>query len=112
MTTITLDRHLTEVCKQYGVDRKSLLGPSKEQHLLGPRRKLLYRLAVDEGISTSVTGRMVGKRDHSTVLYNVWLEAEANGWPPRTSILTLRAVSALGKFIQALGATAQMGRAA
>lgn len=112
MNPTTLDTHTSAICQQFGVERKALLGPGKQRKLVEPRRKLLYRLAVDEGISTSVTGRLVGKRDHTTVIYNVQMEAEANGWPPRTSILTLRAVSALGRFIQALGATAQMGRAA
>lgn len=93
----TLTRHVEAVCQTYGVDRPGLLGPRKARKLVEARRELIYRLAVIEGWSTSVTGRMVGRRDHTTILYNVRSFAIALGWPPKTSIHALRAAEAMGR---------------
>lgn len=95
MTPSKLDIHTQALCQEHNIKRSDLLGPSKARRLVGPRRELLYRLAVIEGISTSVTGRMVGRRDHSTVIYNVQLRAEAHGWPPRTALSVLRQAEAM-----------------
>jgi chromosomal replication initiator protein len=86
----TLRRHLASVCELYRVDPDELRGPGKARHLCEARRDLLYRLTVLERWSLNQAGRKVGGRDHTSVMYNVRVFAEANGWPPKASLVALR----------------------
>lgn len=61
---------IDEVCKQFGMDRKELLGPSRRRFLM-PARFALYKILNMRGLSLTHVGKVCGDRDHKTVLKGI-----------------------------------------
>lgn len=58
---------IDEVCRKFTVSKKDIVGPSRRQLLTTPRHIAMYLLHEDYNIPLSSVGKLLGKRDHSTV---------------------------------------------
>ncbi len=59
------------VCHYYQIGKRSLLGDSRSRPIARPRQILMYILRTDLGIPLEEVGRIVGGRDHTTVMHAV-----------------------------------------
>lgn len=59
------------VSSYYQVGKRSLLGDSRARPIARPRQILMYLLRTHLGISLEEVGRLVGDRDHTTVMHAV-----------------------------------------
>jgi chromosomal replication initiator protein len=59
------------VCDYYQIGKRSLLGDSRTRPIARPRQILMYLLRTDLGIPLEEVGRLVGNRDHTTVMHAV-----------------------------------------
>jgi chromosomal replication initiator protein len=59
------------VCQYYQIGKRSILGDSRTRPLARPRQVLMYLLRTHLGLSLEETGRLVGGRDHTTVMHAV-----------------------------------------
>jgi chromosomal replication initiator protein len=64
-------RVIDSVCDYYQVGKRSLLGDSRARPIARPRQILMYLLRTDLGIPLEEVGRLVGGRDHTTVMHAV-----------------------------------------
>jgi len=62
---------ITAVSDYYQVGKRSLLGESRARPIARPRQILMYLLRTHLGISLEEVGRLVGDRDHTTVMHAV-----------------------------------------
>lgn len=62
---------LTAVSKYFSVGKRSLLGPSRTRPIARPRQILMYLLRRELGLPLEEVGRLVGGRDHTTVMHAV-----------------------------------------
>ena len=65
----TADLIFKQVGKKYGYTRIQFESDSRHRNLVRARQELYARLCDELGLSLSATGRLVGDRDHTTVLY-------------------------------------------
>ena len=61
----------TAVAKYFSVGKRSLLGPSRTRPIARPRQILMYLLRRELGLPLEEVGRLVGGRDHTTVMHAV-----------------------------------------
>lgn len=66
---LTPDDILSAVCQHYGVKQKDLVSKSRKQQFALPRQLAMYLVQKYTDTSASQIGRLIGKRDHSTVLH-------------------------------------------
>lgn len=59
------------ICDYYQVGKRVLLGNSRARPIARPRQILMYLLRTDLGIPLEEVGRLVGNRDHTTVMHAV-----------------------------------------
>ncbi|HJY98824.1 MAG TPA: chromosomal replication initiator protein DnaA [Patescibacteria group bacterium] len=59
------------VCRYYQVGKRAMLGESRARPVARPRQILMYLLRTDFGIPLEEVGRIVGGRDHTTVMHAV-----------------------------------------
>ena len=59
------------VSKYYSVGKKQLLGESRVRPIARPRQMLMYLLKTSLGLPYQEVGRLVGGRDHTTVMHAV-----------------------------------------
>ena len=59
------------VCKYYSVGKRNLLGTSRSRPIARPRQVLMYILRTQLGLPLEEVGRVVGGRDHTTVMHAV-----------------------------------------
>jgi chromosomal replication initiator protein len=57
------------VCKYFGLEKKELVGPSRQQHIALARQLLMWLLKNEMGFSYVAIGKLFGGRDHSTVMH-------------------------------------------
>ncbi|MBI2590365.1 MAG: chromosomal replication initiator protein DnaA [Candidatus Blackburnbacteria bacterium] len=62
---------INAVSNYYSLGKRSLLGDSRVQTVALPRQILMYILRIDLGLSLQEVGRLVGGRDHTTVMHAV-----------------------------------------
>jgi chromosomal replication initiator protein len=67
----TLDQVLDAVLRYYRVDRKDMLGPSRERVISLPRQVVMYLLREETSCSTPRIGEYLGGRDHSTIIHGI-----------------------------------------
>jgi hypothetical protein len=60
---------IVEVAKAHGITWRELISPSRERRVLVPRNEAAFRLIIELGLSYPKAGRVLGNRDHTTVLY-------------------------------------------
>lgn len=59
------------VSKYFSLGKRALLGDSRARPVARPRQILMYLLRTQLGIPLTEVGRLVGDRDHTTVMYAV-----------------------------------------
>ena len=66
----TAKRILAEICALYGVSHVDLISDRRTACLTRPRQHACYRLRMETPLSLPQIGRLMGGRDHTTILYN------------------------------------------
>lgn len=69
-TAVTTEHVLHAVCTEFRLSREQLLSPVRKHDLVHARRVAIYLCRTQLGLSFPETGRILGGRDHSTILYN------------------------------------------
>jgi chromosomal replication initiator protein len=67
----TPDQTIDAVCKYYQIGKRLILGTSRTRQIARPRQMLMYLLRTQLGIAYEEVGRLIGGRDHSTVMHAV-----------------------------------------
>lgn len=62
---------INKVCKYYQLGKRQLLGESRQRPIVRPRQILMYLLKRDVRLPLQEIGRLVGGRDHTTVMHGV-----------------------------------------
>lgn len=62
---------LEAVSKHYSIGKRALLGKSRSQSIALPRQILMYVIRTQLGIPLKEIGRIIGGRDHTTVIHAV-----------------------------------------
>jgi chromosomal replication initiator protein len=65
------DRVIDAVCKHYSIGKRSILSESRLQKFALPRQILMYILRVEMKYQLAEVGRLIGGRDHTTVMHAV-----------------------------------------
>ncbi len=68
---VTAQEAIDVVSKYYSIGKRSLLGESRERSVARPRQMLMYLLRTYLRTSLEEVGRLVGDRDHTTVMHAV-----------------------------------------
>lgn len=68
---LTARKIIAEVCKAWDVRNSYLASPSHERRACAPRFAVYWLLKTRLELSTTVIGRLMGKRDHTTVIHGV-----------------------------------------
>jgi chromosomal replication initiator protein len=66
---ITPDTILREVADFYGVDVRAMQGRGRSRNIVVPRQVAMYLLREETEASLMDIGRLLGGRDHTTVIY-------------------------------------------
>lgn len=64
------------IAKEHGYTAADILGPRKFKHLVAVRRKCIVMLR-QKGYSTTEIGRIMGGRDHSTIVHALKIEMDS-----------------------------------
>jgi chromosomal replication initiator protein len=67
----TPDQTIDAVCKYYQIGKRIILGETRARQIARPRQMLMYLLRTQLSIPLEEVGRLVGGRDHSTVMHAV-----------------------------------------
>ncbi len=70
-TPITVDDIIEEVCRHYDVTPNALKSRSRKKEVVLPRQVAMYLAKKYTNIPAGRIGRMIGSRDHSTVLHSI-----------------------------------------
>ncbi len=62
---------IAAVSKYYSIGKRNLLGKSRARPVARPRQILMYLLRIDLDLPLQEVGRLVGGRDHTTVMHAV-----------------------------------------
>ncbi len=101
LTPLPAEAHIAAILQAYPkIKRQDLLGPSKVWTFCKPRRELFVRLVCEPSRFSgaqpvyrplTAVGKIVGRRDHTTVFYGLrkWA-AEHLGTPPKARLAQIR----------------------
>lgn len=67
----SVSRIIDAACAHYKVTRRQLLGQRRLQHITLPRQVVMYIASEATGLSLPVLGRLLGGRDHTTILHGI-----------------------------------------
>jgi chromosomal replication initiator protein len=67
----TPEQTIDAVCKYYQIGKRLILSDTRARQVARPRQMLMYLLRTQLGIAFEEVGRLVGDRDHSTVMHAV-----------------------------------------
>ena len=62
---------LRQVAKEFDVPVNELRGSNKARHIAWPRQVAYLRLRDETNLSYPVIGRVMGNRDHTTIIYGI-----------------------------------------
>lgn len=60
---------IADVAREHGLTVSDLCGPARSRHITHPRQEAMLRMREQTILSTTQIGRMLGGRDHTTVLW-------------------------------------------
>jgi chromosomal replication initiator protein len=66
---ITPEAIIREVAEFYGVDLRALIGRGRSRNIVVPRQVAMYLLREETDASLMDIGRLLGGRDHTTIIY-------------------------------------------
>lgn len=69
--SVSPDKVIDVICGHYSIGRRAILGKTRSRMIARPRQILMYMLRTELGLPLEEVGRLVGGRDHSTVLHGV-----------------------------------------
>ena len=69
--SVNPEKVLEAVSMHYSVSKRALTGKARQRMIARPRQMLMYLLRVEYGLPLEQVGKVVGGRDHSTVLHAV-----------------------------------------
>lgn len=67
----TPDHIIDAICSHYSIGKRALLGKGRARLAARPRQILMYILRTELNLPLEEVGRLVGGRDHSTVIHGV-----------------------------------------
>ena len=73
---LTVDDILEHVCSFYGVSPNDVKGKSRKREVVVPRQLSMYLAKKYTNLPVSRIGKLIGSRDHSTVLHSIALIEE------------------------------------
>lgn len=65
------NEYLSAVCKYFSVGKRALLGEGRARPISNPRQVLMYLLRTELKLPLQEVGRIIGGRDHTTVMHAV-----------------------------------------
>lgn len=68
---VSTDEVIDKVCDYYSVGKRAILGKARARMVARPRQVLMYILRTELGLPLQEVGRIVGGRDHTTVIHAV-----------------------------------------
>lgn len=68
---VSPDEVINSVAKFYSLNKKALLGESRQRPIVRPRQILMYILKTQVNLPLQEIGRIIGGRDHTTVIHAV-----------------------------------------
>ena len=68
---VTASDIIHEVCQRYGILKQDLISGTRQRHIAKPRQECMFRLSNEMGMSLPQIGRILGGRDHTTVLHGI-----------------------------------------
>lgn len=71
VTNTSPDMVIDAVSKHFSISRKALIGQARARMVARPRQILMYLLRIELGLPLQEVGRIIGGRDHSTVMHGV-----------------------------------------
>jgi chromosomal replication initiator protein len=69
--TISPDQVIERVCSHFSVSKRAILSKTRARTIARPRQILMYLLRTDAGLPLEEVGKMIGGRDHTTVMHAV-----------------------------------------
>lgn len=70
-----------EVAAKHGVGVLDICSPCRTARFVKPRQEACYRIYTETTLSMPQVGRLLGGRDHTTVLHGIRAHAAAHGLP-------------------------------
>lgn len=67
----TADDIINAVCTHYSVGKRAIMGKARTKTIALPRQVLMYLLRIELQLPLEEVGRLVGGRDHTTVMHGV-----------------------------------------
>lgn len=88
----TPDVVIEAVSKHYAISKKALMGQARARVIARPRQMLMYLLRIELGLPLQEVGRIIGGRDHSTVMHAVEIitNLAANNVKTREDIMGIK----------------------
>ena len=68
---VTAEDFITAVCEHFSVGKRSIMGKSRTKTIVFPRQMLMYILRTELNLAYEEVGRLLGGRDHTTVMHGV-----------------------------------------
>lgn len=68
---ISPDQMIDAVCSHFSIGKRSILGKGRSQMIVRPRHVLMYLLRTELNLPLEEVGRIIGGRDHTTILHGV-----------------------------------------
>jgi len=64
-------RIIAEICEEHGISEANLKGPYRDRIFARPRQECYARLYAETTLSYPGIGRIMGDRDHTTIMHGV-----------------------------------------
>ncbi|MEK7525931.1 MAG: chromosomal replication initiator protein DnaA, partial [Patescibacteria group bacterium] len=68
---ISADSVIEKVCNHFSISKRAMLSKTRTRTIARPRQMLMYILRTDLGMPFEEVGKMIGGRDHTTVMHAV-----------------------------------------
>lgn len=62
---------ILEVAASYGLSIMELIGAQRSRYIAWPRQEIMYRASKETRLSLPQIGRVLGDRDHTTIMYGI-----------------------------------------
>lgn len=69
---------VVEVAKAHGLNWREIISPDRSRRIVIPRNEVAFRLVTELGLSYPKAGRVLGGRDHTTILHGCRRHAETS----------------------------------
>lgn len=70
-TPLSIHDIILEVATKYNLGVMEIIGAQRARHIAWPRQEIMYRASKETRCSLPQIGRVLGNRDHTTVMYGI-----------------------------------------